>query len=107
MFEFDEEKAVKRFLIDFPDYPHDIALQCVRGRHNLHEKLRPAFLTWINDGVPEFEYEGFTLEGLKESLGQYSYYGAFNHMDMILKDSQAAIDINENYFKIRRSCQIF
>jgi hypothetical protein len=64
--EFDDDIAAKRLMVECPDHPYKNALVVVRGRHKLHEKLHPAFLTWLNGGVPEFEYEGSTLEGLKK-----------------------------------------
>ena len=86
MLEFDDELAVERFLEEFTSYSHNTALQMVRAKHDLHEKLHPAFLTWLDGGIPQFEYEGFTFEKLMDITRTKSYFNAITDMDRILKD---------------------
>jgi hypothetical protein len=88
VFEFDEEKVANRLIEEGVSFSYEIALQVAGGRHDLHEKLRPAFLIWLNGGIPEFAYEGFTLESLKELVGTNSDYTAILHMDRILKNPE-------------------
>jgi len=94
MLEFDDELAVERFLknTSFPHAcPRHIVLQMVRAKHDLHEKLHPAFLTWLDGGIPQFEYEGFTFEKLMDITRTKSYFNAITDMDRILKDPEEEI----------------
>lgn len=109
MLEFDEKKVADKFIAEGVFFSRKKALRVARViKHDLHEKLRPAFLTWINGGIPEFEYEGFTLEGLKILLKGDSYYDTFNHMDSILKDPKEQIPLHRDpiYLMTRRMCSI-
>ena len=87
MFEFDEGKAAKRLMEDYPYYPYDEALRLVKPKQdNLHEKLQPAFIAWLNGEMPEFEYEGLTLDYLKNLIRTKSYFDAIVQMNIVLKD---------------------
>lgn len=83
MLEFDDDVAANRLMKDYSDYPRNVALTAVRARHDLHEKLHPAFLIWLSGEVPKFEYEGFTLDSIKELVKTESYFIAIVRMDMI------------------------
>lgn len=96
MLKFNEKLAVKRLMKEEPFYTYKNALQIVRARRNIHEKLHPAFLTWLNGGIPEFEYEGFTLKGLKELTRSKSYCEVFIDMDAILKNPKEEIPFYRN-----------
>jgi len=86
MFEFDEEKVADKLMEEDWGCSREEALRIAKCKHNLHEKLHPAFLTWLNGGIPEFEYEGFTLDYLKQLIRADSYFKAIVQMDIILKD---------------------
>lgn len=89
MFEFDVEKAAKRLIKEIPHTTHGNALQIVR--RDFHEKLHSAFMIWLNGGTPQFEYEGFTLEGLKKLRRSESYFHALFDMDRLLKNPEENI----------------
>jgi hypothetical protein len=92
MLDFDEEKVADKLIEEHVFYARENALHVAKVRkQTLHEKLHPAFMTWLNGGVPEFKYKGFTLESLKEITRTNSYYNAIFHMDRILKNPKENI----------------
>jgi hypothetical protein len=96
MLKFNEKLAAKRLMRDDPSYPFSVALNVVRARRDIDERLHPAFMTWFNGGIPAFEYEGFTLEGLKKLTRAKSYCEVFLDMDDILKNPKDEIPFYKN-----------
>ena len=88
---FDEKRAVKRLMEEVPHYTREHAVNVVRARRDIDERLHPAFMAWINGDTPKFEYEGFTLDGLKEVTRATSYLQVLLDMDRILKKPEQYI----------------
>jgi hypothetical protein len=104
MFEFDEAKVADKLIEEEVHYSRDVALHVVKACHNLPEKLRPAFLTWLSGGIPEFEYAGFTLEDLKELTKCSSYFSAIMDMELVLENPTKWIPFFKDFWV---PCSVF
>lgn len=72
---------------------------------NLHESLRPAYLSWWKSGKLEedFEVEGFTYSSIRERLRRVSVSTAFHWFDGLRRDLMKVRSILYGYPSNRSS----
>ena len=84
MFEFDEEKALKKHMDESGDN-EEMAGMSIRGLKKIDERLHPCVIAWLNDEVPAFEFHGLTLKRLIENNECGCYVHAILVMNGIFK----------------------
>jgi len=93
MFEFDEEKALRKLMSE-ADESERLASPAIESLKKVDERLRPYILAWLDGETPSFEFYGVSLEIIHKKEGG-TFIDAIFRMDCILEEDDPEAEAKE------------
>ena len=82
-------KAVEKYIIKHPEIYED-AIEFIKKQHCWDSGLQAAFDTWLQGGIPEFQYKDMSIKDIGEFYGT-NYFFFMHNMAVIMRDENYSI----------------